>query len=317
MLQTKAQRKKKSAFRRIGILWLVLALCLACAPALAGESVTFKKATFDSDAEYIDLGDVTVASGDMDRFYAFLAKFPKLKKVDMFATRIGRLRIEAMQERFPNIQFGMTMVLAKHVIRTDATAFSCLHGYETFEHSSQDLSILKNCTNLYALDLGHNLIDDLDLLYSLPKLRVLILACNNITDITPVASLKDLEYLEIFKNDIHDVTPLAELPHLVDLNITSNRIQDITPLKNVKTLQRLWINNCNAYSKTVPVPPDQVEVLREALPDARVDEFSRGTEGGWREGNHYDTIFRIFNGQDGYEPFDDVHYDSYAYEFEK
>lgn len=311
------QVNRTPAFRKAAALLLVLVLCLACLPALAGETVTFKGATFDSDAEYIDLGDVTVASGDVDKFYAFLAKMPNLKQVDMFATKIGRLRIEALQERFPEIQFGMTMVLAKHVIRTDATAFSCLHGYKTFEHSSLDLSILKNCTNLYALDLGHNLIDDLDLLYSLPKLRVLILACNNITDITPIASLKDLEYLEIFKNDIHDVTPLAELPHLVDLNITSNRIQDITPLKNVKTLRRLWIYNCNAYSRIIPVPPDQVEVLRKALPDARVDDLSHGTEGGWREGSHYDTIFRIFNGTDGYEPFDDVRYDSYAYEFEK
>lgn len=292
----------------------LLVLCLSLTVLSAFAEVTFKGGTFDENAEYIDLGNIKVGTGDMETFYAFLAQFPNLKKVDMFSTRIGRLRIEAMTERFPDIEFGMTMVLAKHEIRTDATAFSTLHGYETFEHNTIDFSILKYCKNLYALDLGHNLIDDLSILYELPKLRVLILACNNINDITPIASLKDLEYLEIFKNDVHDISPLADLPHLVDLNITSNRIQDLTPLKNVKTLRRLWLCGSNNYGTLYPVSPETVAELREALPEADIDDKNRGTDGTWRTTSHYETIQRMFK-SGVYEPFDDVAFDDYCYEF--
>lgn len=296
---------------------LALLLVLSCYIVFAEQAPTasFKKTSFPTDAEYIDLEKITVGTGDMDAFYAFLAKFPNLKKVDMFSTRIGRLRIEALTSRFPDIEFGMTMVLAKHEIRTDATAFSTLHGYETFEHNTIDFSILKYCKNLYALDVGHNLINDLSILYELPKLRVLILAGNQINDITPIASLKDLEYLEIFKNDVHNIEALSELPHLVDLNITSNRIKDLSPLQNVKTLRRLWILNSNAYSQVKTLDPVQVLALREALPDTYIDEDSAGTEGGWREGHHYDVIYEMFNTAKRYIPFNDVKFDSYAYDF--
>lgn len=297
----------------------LLVLVSLLLPAFAlGEKATaaYKKGTYDLDAEYIDLKNNTVSKDDMQAFMAFLRQFPNLKKVDMFNTRIGKKRIEELHDAFPEIEFGMTMILGtEHTVRTDATAFSTLHGYETFEHETEDFSILKYCKNLYALDVGHNYIDDLNLLYDLPKLRVLILAKNHLTDITPIASLHDLEYLEIFANNIVDVSPLENLTHLVDLNLTGNRIEDLSPLENVTTLRRLWLYNHNKYSTIGKVDKEAVAQLRAALPDAYIDDVNAGTDGAWRTVDHYYTIQRMFK-SGVYEPFSDVQFDDYAYPFQ-
>ncbi len=299
-------------------LFAVLCLVVLLAPFSAvgeGETAAWKKHTFPVDAEYIDLEKDTVPKNDTAAFIAFLRKFPNLKKVDMYSTHIGLERIEQLYAAFPDVEFGLTMVFGtdKHLLRTDATAFSTLHGLPgTYEHEAKVFSILKYCKNLRALDLGHNLIDDLSFLYDLPKLRVLIVAKNRLTDITPVAGLKDLEYLEIFGNNITDLSPLAGLPHLIDINMTGNRIADLSPLLSIPTLRRAWVFNHNKYA---PVDPEFIAKLREALPDTLIDDVSAGTEGGWRTGSaHYEVIHEMFkNGQGEYRPFDDVSFSEYAF----
>ena len=241
---------------------------------------------------------------------------PNLKKVDMFQQPIGRTRRETLQETFPEIEFGMTMIIGgEHYLRTDATAFSTLHGLPgQIWHTSDDFSALKYCRNLYALDLGHNYIDDLSFLYDLPKLRVLILAKNLLTDITPIGSLKDLEYLEIFGNDVSDISILATLPHLADLNITGNRVADLNPLREIRSLQRAWVCRSDKYYLHVNEDAEAVSLLRQTFPEAEIDDFSEGTDGTWRKHPHYFTIQRVFE-TGVYEPFDDLSFDEYAYPF--
>ena len=299
------------------LLCTCLFLLLLLPSAVLGESKTaaYKGMSFPTDAEYIDLKDVGVSKNDMKEFIAFAKKFPGLKKVDMFAVAIGQQRIEELQAALPGVEFGMTMIVGgEHKLRTDATAFSTLHGNEYQLHSSKDFSILKYCKNLYALDLGHNSITDLSFLYDLPKLRVLILAKNQLTDISPIASLHDLEYLEIFRNDISDIFPLSGLTHLTDLNITSNRISDLSPLKNIQSLRRLWLRKCHKYDDQQAIIEQQVKGLREALPDTYIDNEFRGTDGGWRNPGHYTVIRRMFESR-RYEPFPDVRFTDYAYPY--
>ena len=257
--------------------------------------------SYPIDAEYIDLGSQRVVS--WDSFYAFLHKFPKLKKVDMFATEVYRTKINEIRSEFPDIEFGWTMRISEHSIRTDQTAFSTLHNNKSTPHYSVDFSILRYCTKLLALDIGHNLVEDISFLHYLPQLRVLILACNiNLRDITPIRELVDLEYLELFKNDIHDLSPLAGLTELRDLNICFNRVQDYEPLKGLHKLERLWLFNSNNYSDDIPVPYNIVAGLRQALPNCQVDAVSYSTLGGWREHERYDIINKMFD-EGYYIPF--------------
>ncbi len=276
---------------------LLLLLCMTFAFALAEETpatVTFAgKFTADVNAEYIDLEKVRVE--DYDEFIRFLQKMPNLKKVDMFNTNIYTKNIDRLAEAFPDIEFGWTMRIGDHWVRTDATAFSTLHNNSSPMHTEQQFKYLKYCKNLLALDIGHNAVRDLSFLYDLPNLKVLILACNiELHDITPVGSLKDLEYLELFKNDIHDISCLASCTNLIDLNICFNRIKDWTPLHGLDKLERLWLFNSNNWSDEYPVDRNVVKALKENLPNCHVDSTSYSTLGGWREHDRYYVIFHMF-----------------------
>ena len=274
-------------------LLLMMLLSLACAEEVVATVTYQGKFTCAADAEYIDLGKVRV--DDIDAFINFLGKLPNLKKVDMFNTQLYTKNIDRLAEAFPDIEFGWTMRIGDHWVRTDVTAFSTLHNNSSDMHSEKNFKYLKYCKNLVALDIGHNAVRDLSFLYDLPNLKVLILACNiELRDITPVGSLKDLEYLELFKNDIHDISCLANCTNLIDLNICFNRIKDWTPLEGLDKLERLWIYNSNNWSEEYPVDKEVVNALKTSLPNCHVDSTSYSTLGGWREHDRYYVIYHMF-----------------------
>ena len=291
---------------------LIFLMILVLPAGALCETITFQDFSADSEAEYINLEGMWKVNRWSD-FYAFLEKFPNLKKVDMFDILVYNKdmfdilvynnKADEIHERFPNIEFGMTMRFGEHTLRTDDTAFSTLHGYYPEWHSCAQMHIVKYCKNLYALDLGHNEFDDLSFLYDMPQLRVLIIAAGNAKDITPIGSLKHLEYLEIFNNSIEDISCLKDMPYLMDLNIVQNLIDDISPLKELKSLKRLWIFT---HSRRSPGPESEETLaeLQKALPNCYIDGVSTSTAGGWREHPHYDVIYRMFRSR-VYEPFAD------------
>ena len=281
--------------KKILIALLLLALFMtSLVHADNTETVSYLgKFQADVNAEYIDMDKTRVT--DMDAFITFLRKLPNLKKVDMFATQLYTKDIDKLAEAFPDIEFGWTMRIGDHWVRTDATAFSTLHNNSSPAHTEKQFKYLKYCKNLLALDIGHNAVMDLSFLYDLPNLKVLILACNiNLKDITPVGSLKDLEYLELFKNDINDISCLTNCTKLIDLNICFNRIKDWTPLESLTNLERLWLFNSNNWSDEYPVDRNVVNALKAALPNCKVDSTSYSTLGGWREHDRYYVIFHMF-----------------------
>lgn len=292
------------------ILLVLVTLGCACVALAedAGETVRFKSLVVNKDAEYIDMGKVSVSMNESTKFYDFLASLPNLKKVDMFATRMSAERIERLEARFPDIEFGWTISMAGYTLRTDMTVFTTRHNGDTKSRiSSKTASVLRYCKQMLALDLGHNNISDLSFLYDMPHLKVLILVDNTFEDITPIASLKELEYLELFYNKVRDISPLAEMDSLIDLNICYNRITDVSPVKNLTGLQRLWMGNYMSRNPSSKVDPDIAAEVVAALPDTYVDYWSSSVDGGWRgKGTHYDVIHRIFARGGVYEPFDNV-----------
>ncbi len=289
--------------RKLVCLCLIVMLLPLCA-AFAEDTVSYRSVTVSRDAEYVDMGDTVITDGDFASFYLFLDQLPHLKKADMFATQVRANRIGEMTARYPEVEFGWSMVIGDHVVRTDQTAFSTLHNNRSPQHTEKDFELLKYCKNLLALDIGHNHVEDLSFLYDLPKLRVLIIGRNSITDITPVGSLKDLEYLEMFTLKVQDISPLAELHHLLDLNIAFNTVKDYTPLYGLTQLKRLWLYNSNNYLDSDRVPREVIDKLRQCMPDCEIDNFSHPTGGTWREHPHYFVIFDMFK-SGTYIPFED------------
>lgn len=265
------------------------------------ETCAFSGITADALTEYVDLGETQI--DDWNAFYQFLTRLPCLKRADIFATPLRATRIEDLHERFPNVTFGMTMLIGDHVLRTDATAFSTLHTLQSERHGSRELSLVRYCTGLYALDLGHNRLEDLCFLRELPELRVLILSMNQIDDISVLGDLRHLEYLELFNNYITDISCLAGLPCLMDLNLVQNQIDDISPVARIKSLKRLWMKDYQIRLSASQVM-EAAEALQAALPDCQVDAVSLSVGGDWRDHPHYEVIHRIF-AEGSYEPFAD------------
>ena len=276
---------------------LLLAFVLIMLPAAAEET-----AEDPYSVTYLDLGNKYISFPDI---LTILNRYPGLRKVDMFGTPVWAGQIEELTAKFPQIEFGWTIAFGdNHTVRTDATAFSTLHLSGSEVHYTRDLSLLRYCKNLRALDFGHNAVNDISWLSELTELRVLIIAINRIEDITPLAALKKLEYLELFNNYITDLSPLAGLTHLMDLNIGYNKIRDFSPLYGMTSLRRLWLYNSVDRNGT-EIPPEVMEALKEALPDCLIDDRSMPTLGGWREHPHFDVIHEMFRSPDGYQPFAD------------
>lgn len=252
--------------------------------------------------EYIDMGKTVVK--DWDAFYELLDGHPEVRKVDMFGTNLFGSQVEELTQRYPDIEFGCTLRVGDHIVRTDATVFSTLHSSSSKSHYSKELAGLKFCKNLRALDIGHNRVDDLSFLSGLTELRLLIIACNRIVDITPIADLEHLEYLEIFSNKVEDVKPLVGLKYLAHLNISYNNIGDLTPLYGMTQLKRLWIKKCQSRRNVEPISDENIASLQAALGDCVINATNDPTEGGWREGIYYETFHEYFRSGE-YKPFPD------------
>ncbi|MBP5729034.1 MAG: hypothetical protein J6Y48_18370 [Clostridia bacterium] len=162
--------------QRTGALLLALMMIFSFAAAEEEETVSFRKITVSKDTEYVDLGKTGIQDNQWETFYAFLAKLPNLKKVDMYNTVINLKVFKRLNEQFPDVEFGVQFRYGKYRVRTDDTAFSTLYSGGDRLHSYDEIAMLTWCKNLYALDIGHHPVRKLDFLYEMQELRVLIVA---------------------------------------------------------------------------------------------------------------------------------------------
>ena len=268
--------------KRIALLLLVLLMLVTQTLAEETEKVTYRDITVDKYTEYVDLGDRKVLQ--WDKLYDFLLQLPNLKKVDMYNVIVNLQVYNKLKELFPDVQFGVSFRYGAHRVRTDDTAFSTLWAEGARKYNYDEIAMMTWCTNLYALDIGHQPVKKLDFLYELPELRVLIVALCDLTDITPIASLKDLKYL-------------------MDLDLVQNYVEDLTPLTEITSLKRLWIYRNIKHDLESP-DMETVQMLQEALPDCQIEARGTSRSKGWVRHPHQEVIQRIFHSK-VYEPFAD------------
>ena len=249
---------------------------------LAGE-------VFSTEAQELDLNSRIIP--DYEQFFETLVLFDHLTKVEMCDCGLSNEQLGALRDAYPDTKFVWRIYLGKWSLRTDAVAFSVLiMQYDYTRMTSKDIEVLKYCTDLQALDLGHQAITDISVIGEyLTDLRILIVADNKITDLSPLANLPHLHYLEFFMNQVKDLTPLAQCRELVDLNISYNPgLSDITPLLDLPVLERLWM-------VAVPVSDADVALLQKTYPDTVISTWGDGsTDQGWRTHARYYAMIDMF-----------------------
>jgi len=107
--------------------------------------------------------------------------------------------------------------------------------------NDSDIKPLKYFTEILYLGLQDNEISDISVLAGMTKMKVLSLQDNNISDISVLAGMTDLMQLSLENNQVNDVSVLLELSNLTHLHIKGN-----------------------------PLVFEQVEELRQALPDTEI-----------------------------------------------
>lgn len=224
-----------------------------------------------------------------------LFELKNLKELIMSDTNLNNEELAELRKKFPKINIIWKLYLGKWSLMTNDVSFSVLVGKINYKRmTSEDIEVLKYCTNLKALDLGHQAIEDISVIGDyLKDLRILILADNKIENIAPLKNLKHLHYLELFVNKIEDFSPLGELDELIDINIGYNKINDINPLLNFKHIERLWIVNGGLSEN------DRV-VFKSKYPNAIVNTSwaLTSTGNGWRKHPRYHAMIDMFNKKD-------------------
>lgn len=232
---------------------------------------------FDLDTESMDFRGTEVTDNG-NALYAVLSCMNNCKYLDMDSTGVSNESLERLQELFPKTRIVWRVWFGENYsVRTDAERI--LASKPTVGGMIYDASVLKYCTEIKYLDLGHNdELSDLSFAAHMPKLEVLIIAMTGITDLSPLRSCPELEYLELNSTYISDLTPLENSVGLHHLNIAGcPNIRDITPLYGLTNLERLWIGI------DTPVPADQVQKMRELVPGCKINTTADDPHGdAWR-----------------------------------
>ncbi len=234
--------------------------------------------------ETLDLTKIQIT--DIDELRRVLSWLPALTHTEMVGCGLDDETMAALRDEFPEKGIVWEISLGFWgTVRTDATAFTTRSSRTEAEDkhrlTTETVQPIQYCTELVALDLGHQHIGDISCLAGLHKLQILILADNWVSDLTPLTSMPDLIYLELFINRITDVTPLAELKNLKDLNICTNHISDLTPFYSMTSLERLYYSH-NDFTR------EDHEALQAALPNCVCDRTVWDeTAHGWREHERY------------------------------
>lgn len=251
------------------------------------------------DMTELDLSGHDLAGLGVD-LYELFGMLPNLTRADICRTGFNNADYAALQDTFPDIRMIWEIVWHHWTFRTDVVAFSTMKTCaQTFFLYDEDAQYLRYCTDLVALDLGHNRVHDWSFLQYMPNLKILIAVDNQVKDLSWIQYTPKLEYLEFFVGYVTDLSFLQYTPNLKDLNISYNRVSDATYLYNLPNLERLWMEHTR-------IPYSDYQKLKETYPDAKIVRNGEGSiDQGWRKHERYFAMRDMFKNNYVHELFMD------------
>ena len=244
-----------------------------------------------ADAE-ADLSELAIGDERMDEVRALAAHLNRCETLTMIHCGVSDERMAALRDALPDTKVVWCVHIGGACCRTDAARIRLVNDIYSREKgyffNTEKLQLLRYCTEVELLDVGHNHLENIEFARYMPKLRVAIFAIGSITDLSPLACCPELEYVELFNNDIVDLSPLAGLKNLRHIELTLNEIEDPSPLFGLKELERLWIGNNN-------IPEELQAELVEQLPGCYINFRTTPTADGWREDPRYEQLREEFD----------------------
>lgn len=212
------------------------------------------------------------------------ACMPNLSHLDMDSCGVSNEAMAEIRDSLPNTNVVWRIWFGEaYTTRTDVERLLASNPGMGGELTAENTAVLKYCTKLKYLDLGHNsYLSDLSFVSYMPDLEVLIVAMANWSDVSPLANCPKLEYAELQTSSLNDLRPLSGLKNLKHLNIAyCFALCDISPLYEMTQLERLWIG-C-----LTPIPQEQIDKFKELVPNCKVNTTTVDpTAEGWRYIGH-------------------------------
>ncbi len=245
---------------------------------------------YSCDTQLLDFSGTEFTREALEELEDAIALLPSLEKVEMHDTGLTNEALAALNQKYENVKVVWTVYFGPnhfYKLRTDAEYFRASEfGVTPPDVTDADLPILAYCTEMRALDLGHEKVTDLSPLKSMTHLTWLIIAECPIENISPLSSLKELRYLEMFSTNVSDLTPLVKCPSLLALNccyIKARQDGAWKALSKMPQLQMLWYCSC-------PLSADQIRQLKAKNPDLVTFTLKGGESSGgsWR----YNQLYR-------------------------
>ncbi|MBR5343125.1 MAG: hypothetical protein IK149_04440 [Oscillospiraceae bacterium] len=232
------------------------------------------------DAESIEFENADIGKEGLEVLKTVLPYFRNLKYLKLDDCGIDNETMAQLRDDYPDIKVVWRVYFGSYHCLTDTEMIWATGGSVNDTTSG----VLKYCTDVKYLDLGHSLITHADFLNYMPKLEVAILAISWLEDISPLSNCPNLEYLELFSARVSDLSPLAKCTHLQHLNIGSQRNSnnvavgptDISSLYDLPEIKRF-------YCTMSYVPEEQQKEIMSRHPDCEFEfRWVDPAEGYWR-----------------------------------
>ena len=202
-------------------------------------------------AEEIDLSGIEIS--DTAEIEKSLIYFKNLKKVIMSDCGIADEDMDALNRRHEDVRFVWTVYFGKkYYLRTDADYFisSLFTGEAANPQDLYDDTVepLKYCTDMVALDVGHQMFTNADFCRDMKDLRFFIAAGGRLKDISALSNCKKLYYLELSFCPVRDLSPLLECKELKHLNICCcPTAESLDALSQMTWLERCFMSGGLCY----------------------------------------------------------------------
>ena len=228
---------------------------------LFGQTVT-------TATERIEFKKVSIGNEGVAQIREALDILPNCTYLLMDTCGVSNEVMAQLRDDYPNTKVVWRVFWAYFHDLTDVEMIHC-----TDELDDQNVEVLKYCTDVKYLDIGHNTgLHNIDFVNYMPKLEIAIVVDSKIRSLEPFANCPNLQWLEIVNcANISDLSPLANCKNLKGLNMSCVfDVKDLSPLFELEHMERLYLGNNQ-------VPKDMIQAARDAMPNTWITDFARSS----------------------------------------
>lgn len=187
--------------------------------------------TLSTTDEKVDLTDTTIGDAGEARIRSALDIMPGCTYFKLENCGLSNDVLAGIQKDYPETKIVWRVSFGgQYSLLTDETTLRTVYGVENSHNE-----ILKYCTSLKYIDMGHNTtLTDISFASYMPDLEVLILSGSSVQNVDALANCKNLVFLEMANcYALEDISGLKDCESLRFLNIGFSKVTDLTPIQDL------------------------------------------------------------------------------------